>query len=96
MSGLSFLAGGCLGLVEAPLRWGEVRLRGLIMDPLLELRLRGEVEPEADLSVLEDACLSCVALVARGSWHGEDDVRGLAEGLGASWGGTVALFIGGE
>lgn len=67
MSGLSFLAGGCLGLVEAPLRWGEVRLRGLIMDPLLELRLRGEVEPEADLSVLEDACLSCVALVARGS-----------------------------
>ena len=66
MSGLIFLPGGCLGLVEAPLMLGEVRLRGLAMDPL-ELRLRGEVEPEADLRPLEDACLSCVALVARGS-----------------------------
>ena len=92
MSGLSFLTGGCLGLVEAPLRWGEVRLRGLTVEP-------EEVEP--DLSVLEEACLSCVARVPRGSWEGEqeegeEEVRGLGAGRGATWGGTVALFIGGE
>jgi len=28
--------------------------------------------------------------------EGEEEVRGLTGGLGASWGGTVALFIGGE
>lgn len=44
--------------MEAPLRWGEVRLRGLTVEP-------EEVEP--DLSVLEEACLSCVARVPRGS-----------------------------
>ena len=66
-TGLSFLTGACLGLVVEPRRCGEVKLRGLMADPL-ELRLRGEVEDTdpPDLSVLEDACLSCVALVPRG------------------------------
>ena len=47
--------------------WGEVRLRGLIIELPLEFKLRGEVDPpDPDLKVLEDACLSCVARVPRG------------------------------
>ena len=93
----------CRGLEDTPRRCGEVRLRGLATELPLELRLRGEVEPpvEPDLSVLEEACLSCVARVPRGSWEGEqeegeEEVRGRGAGRGATWGGTVALFIGGE
>ena len=92
----------CRGLEDTPRRCGEVRLRGLATELPLELRLRGEVEPpvEPDLSVLEEACRSCVARVPRGrplgDVEGDEAVRGRAAGLGASCGGTVARFIGGE
>ena len=46
------------------------------------------------------ACLSCVALVPltmRGEVWGEEAVRGLLNwGLGATGGGMVARFMGGE
>lgn len=47
-----------MGLAEVARRCGEVKLRGLIMELPLEFKLRGEVDPEPDLKVLEDACLS--------------------------------------
>lgn len=77
------------------------------MELELEVTLLGEVETEPetepDFMFPDEACLSWVALVPRGIWRGEveageEEVLGLepAEGLGASGGGTVALFMGGE
>ena len=65
--------------------------------------LLGEVETEPDLMLLDEACLSWVARVPRGSCRGDVDAgdeevlgRPATEGFGATGGGTVALFIGGE
>ena len=80
-SAVTDLAGGCLGLVDV-LRWGEVRLRGEIMELELEVALRGELEVAPDLMLPEDACLSWVARVPRGIClgeveAGEEEVLGL-------------------
>ena len=58
-----------------------------------------ETEPEALLALF---CLSCVArvpLTSRGDVTGDEEVLGLVPtllGLGATGGGMVALFMGGE
>ena len=82
-----------------------MRLLGEIMELELEVMLLGEVDTEPDLMLLDEACLSWVARVPRGSWlltgeaeAGEEEVLGRPadEGFGATGGGTVALFMGGE